>query len=416
METLDFDKPFIEIKHCRTCKSINLSLVLDLGLHPLANNLLDAIEQEETYFPLTLIRCKDCTTLQLSVNVNPQLMFSNYLWVTGTTETARNHCRGLSIEIIKRSLVENPKVIEIGSNDGTLLKYLIKAGATEVVGIDPASNIQPRETSDLIHIFKGFFSHNFAKENKYSVGVADIVVARNVLSHVPDLNDVMQGIQELVRENGMIVIEFHEASKILTELHYDSIYHEHTFYHSLNSIKFALNIIGFNIFDVLPSPISGGSFIVFASRVNREPTPALLKAIVEEESSKVYSESAWRDFALKARENIETLREILKNDENSNWIAFGASARSSTLLNSIGPISKNLKAIVDNNNLKQGKYSPGLHLEIVAPEKIVNDSIQKIFICAFNFENEIIDFLRKDLQWHGEVLIPLPNSIRRFEV
>jgi len=416
MEISDSIKNFTEITSCRTCKATELNEILNLGVHPLANKLLDSRNEDELFIPLILLRCQKCTTIQLSVNVNPKLMFSNYPWVTGTSETARIHCRKLATEIFERVLNKNPRIIEIGSNDGTLLNELVNAGAREAIGIDPAVNLRPSGNPNLTKVIQGFFSKDLADSIKSSVGQVDVIVARNVLSHVPDLNDVMEGISKLIQEDGTIVIEFHEASRILTELHYESIYHEHTFYHSLKSMEFALSLIGFEIFEVLPSPISGGSFVIFASKVNRPKLPSLSAALLKEEASQVYSQRAWEKFALKAIENIETLRNIFDDEREFRWIAFGASARSSTLLNTIGSTTKNLNWIVDNNPLKQGKFSPGIHLEIVSPEKIKMEKSEKIFICAFNFEREIIELLNGDLDWHGEVIFPLPNKVRRFQI
>lgn len=410
----DLASSFKKIVSCRTCLSSELSEVLNLGLHPLANSLLgEESAGPELRIPLVLIRCKSCTTVQLSVNVDPKLMFQNYLWVTGTTETARNHCKQLATEILSRSFVDNPVALEIGSNDGTLVNEMSKAGASWVVGVDPASNLQPK-TSAGVSFVEGFFTKALGKELAASGTTADIIVARNVLSHVPDLNDVMEGIQSIASPNAIVVIEFHEVSGILRELHYESIYHEHTFYHSIRSIQAALSQIDFTIFDLTKSPISGGSFVVYASRSKRDPSPELSDALADEEQSGIYQEEEWAKFAHKALKNLEKLREIFTLERGDRWVAFGASARSSTLLNSVGDSASVITCIVDNNPLKHGKKSPGLNLPIVSPEVGINSDVQKVFVCAFNFEAEIIEYLRTVCRWSGEVILPLPTTIRRY--
>jgi len=416
MKVCDLSDIYQTIKNCRTCNSDELTEVLDLGLHPLANSLLDDKENPEVKAPLVLIRCQNCTTIQLSINVRPELMFQEYLWVTGTTETAKNHCNELAKAIIQTFEEKHPRVLEIGSNDGTLLQALVDSGAEEVIGVDPASNLQPTHLKGHIKLVEGFFSHELARKLRSEIPAVDIVVARNVLSHVPNLNNVMQGINEVICDQGMVVIEFHEASKILTELHYESIYHEHTFYHSIKSMQAALTQIGFTIFDVSKSPISGGSHVIYASRSKKKPTKDLQKALQVEENLGVYEESAWLDFAKRATANIDQLREIFRSEGDSRWIAFGASARSSTLLNTIGESSKCLNQIADNNPLKQGKFSPGIRLQICNPLESIDSTVEKVFICAFNFENEIIEFLTTKLEWNGEVILPLPNKIRRFQI
>jgi SAM-dependent methyltransferase len=416
MKVYDSSEVYALIKNCRTCESQDLCEILDLGVHPLANSLLDSIENHEVTAPLVLIRCNACTTIQLSINVKPELMFQKYLWVTGTTETARNHCRELGNKIVQKSERICPRVLEIGSNDGTLLGALIDSGAGEVIGVDPASNLQPKHLGERIRLVEGFFGSVLAENLSRQLEKVDVVVARNVLSHVPNLNEVMEGIRKLIADDGIIVIEFHEASKILTELHYESIYHEHTFYHSIKSVQAALSQIGFTIFDISESPISGGSHVVFASRGERESTDALKNALELEESKGVYLKSSWENFAKKVLENLEQLREIFESEKNARWAAFGASARSSTLLNTIGESSRCLNQIADNNPLKQGKYSPGIKLLICDPRLSIDSSIEKVFICAFNFEEEIRDFLRDELQWSGEIILPLPNTIRRYRI
>jgi SAM-dependent methyltransferase len=340
-------------------------------------------------------------------------MFQNYLWVTGTTDTARKHCRQLTNEILDRCSVDSPVALEIGSNDGTLFHELSKAGASWVFGVDPASNLKPK-ASPGVSFIEGFFSKSFGEDLAASGIAADVIVARNVLSHVPDLNDVMLGIRAVASPDAVVVIEFHEASGILRELHYESIYHEHTFYHSIKSIQAALSQIDFTIFDLTKSPISGGSFVVYASRLKREQSRELSEALSHEEQSGIYREEDWIKFAGKALENLEQLREIFRSERDYRWVAFGASARSSTLLNSVGEPASVMSCLVDNNPLKQGKKSPGLGLPIVSPGAGINSDVQKVFVCAFNFEEEIIEHLRTVCGWSGEVILPLPTTIRRY--
>jgi SAM-dependent methyltransferase len=343
-------------------------------------------------------------------------MFQNYLWVTGTTETARNHCESLAKSLVSKSDKTDPRVLEIGSNDGTLLSSLVEAGANEVVGVDPAKNLQQRNLNERIELIEGFFDQNLADGIAVNHEKFDIVVARNVLSHVPNLNNVMEGIKRIIRPGGIISIEFHEASKILTELHYESIYHEHTFYHSIKSIQAALNQIGFKIFDLTHSPISGGSFVIYASQAEKDLSKELQVQIGLEEETGVYSQESWEMFAAKALQNLQDLRDILNAEKGESWAAFGASARSSTLLNSIGDSAKTISVIADNNPLKQGKLSPGLNIPILSPMSAITSKTKKVLVCAFNFEEEIIDCLRNEIKWKGEVVLPLPDSVRRYQI
>jgi SAM-dependent methyltransferase len=390
--------------------------ILDLGIQPLANNLREiADKSDEKKFPLILVRCKNCTSIQLSVNVDPRLMFQEYLWVTGTTETARKHCENLAQEVIKFS-TNTAGVLEIGSNDGTLLKEFRKLTSGQIHGVDPAKEISHSARVDRAKIHADFFNLDFAINFEKEFGKVNIVIARNVLSHVPDIINVMNGIDKILSEDGICVVEFHEASTILNEIHYDSIYHEHTFYHSIKSMTEAQSKVGLIPFDIMESPISGGSFVLISSRSAKAPSQRLFDAIKEEESLGVLSEDSWRNFATLAKKNLEDIRDFLKINSRKKIRAFGASARSSTLMNAIGEKAKDLEAIADNNPLKWGKLSPGNHLRIDSPKNVVLSETDIVFICPFNFEDEIIKYLRDELKWHGQVFLPLPGQPRVYVI
>ena len=414
MKPLDLNTNFKTIINCRICNSEKLQEILDLGIQPLANNLRSFEEQTlERKFPLILLRCSDCTSIQLSVNVNPNLMFQEYLWITGTSQSARDHCDNLA-DYISEFSKEFSVILEIGSNDGTLLKALKEKTNSKLHGVDPAQNIIQSFQEDGIQNHNSFFDLNFASSFYSKFGAVDVVIARNVLSHVPDILEVMNGIDLILAPDGICLIEFHEASKILTEIHYDSIYHEHTFYHSIKSMTKALSHVGLIPFDLIKSPISGGSFVLVSSRNGIKASSRLNEAEQFEESLGVHDEKAWTNFAKLSKRNLTSINKYLIENSNRKIRAFGASARSSTLINAIGDNSKYLTAIADNNPLKWGKYSPGQHLLIDSPKEIIEKDTEIVFICPFNFETEITTYLAKELDWHGEVVLPLPNQIRKY--
>jgi SAM-dependent methyltransferase len=414
MKTLDLNTDFRTIVRCRICNSENLQEILDLGIQPLANNLRSLEEQTlEKKFPLILLRCSNCTSIQLSVNVNPNLMFQDYLWITGTSKSSREHCDKLAGYISENSK-KYSTILEIGSNDGTLLKALKEKTNSKLHGVDPAKNINKIFQEEGIQNHNSFFDFNFASSFYKNFGVVDVVIARNVLSHVPDLVEVMNGIDLILAPEGLCIIEFHEASKILSEVHYDSIYHEHTFYHSIKSMKTALLQIGLKPFDLIKSPISGGSVVLVSSRNDIETSRRLREAENFEESLGVHDEKAWLKFAKLSKKNLASIDKYLIKNSNRKIKTFGASARSSTLINAIGENSKFLSAIADNNPLKWGKYSPGQHLLIDSPKKIIEEDTEIVFICPFNFETEITNYLAQELNWHGEVVLPLPNQLRTY--
>ena len=297
-----------------------------------------------------------------------------------------------------------------------MLREFRKLTNGQIHGVDPAKKISDSARADGISIHADFFDLEFATSFEKDFGTVDIVIARNVLSHVPNLINVMNGIDKLLSESGIFIVEFHEASRILNEIHYDSIYHEHTFYHSIKSMTEAQSKVGLVPFDMMESPISGGSFVLISSRSVRVPSQRLLDAIKREESLGVLSEDAWHNFAKLATKNLEDINDFLKINSKKKFRAFGASARSSTLMNAIGEKVKGLEAIADNNPLKWGKLSPGNHLRIDSPKIVIQSDTEIVFICPFNFEDEIVKYLRDELKWHGEVFLPLPGQPRVYTI
>ena len=410
-------KSYKLITNCRICDSSKIDSILNLGNQPLANALREADDTtEEIYIPLEIIRCDNCTTVQLSVNVDPDIMFKEYFWVTGTTKTATDHLEKLSTLISKRCIKINPSLLEVGSNDGSLLKILKENDFGQLYGVDPAKNIVESINEPEIIFYTDFFNYSFTENFTRLNGNVDIVVARNVFSHVPDLVNCLKGVANLLTDDGLFVIEFHEATKILTEIHYDSIYHEHTFYHSIKSISEAAKIAGLNPFDIEISPISGGSFILFFSKKLKEKTPILIGHEISENKSGVLTIQKWQEFAKKSLKNIEDVREYLNSNLGRKICGFGASARSSTLVNAIGSECQNIVGIADNNPLKQGKLSPSIHLQIESPKKLITSDVDIVIVFPFNFEKEIIIFLKETLGWSGEVYLPLPNAPRVLKI
>ena len=242
---------------------------MSLGEQPPANSLRENVTEILKSVPLTICRCQKCTTIQLTETINPEFMFSNYVWVTGTSKGgARDYSKVFADRIIsKLKKAEHLFAVEIASNDGTFLHRFKELGH-RVLGVDPAKNLAEIAQKNGIPTRADFFSHDVAKKVVAEDGLADLVFARNVVPHVPDPNDVVAGMATCLHDHGVGAIEFHWMGKILEELHYDSIYHEHYFYHSLHSINELLVRHGLFLFDVAESPISGGSLVAFFSKLS----------------------------------------------------------------------------------------------------------------------------------------------------
>jgi len=408
------DLIFESVEICRTCKQPSLVEVLNLGSQPLANSLVMSPGSKELRVPLVLLRCESCNLLQLSVNVNPLIMFSNYNWVTGTSTLSVDHCRIFASRAIDSIGRRNFSVLEVGSNDGTLLQHLSTYGCKLLVGVDPAANLVQRYRDPLIGEIN-FFNSQTAIELDKKYSLFDLIIARNVFSHIPDFRDAISGVSHLMHSSSVFIMEFHWVYNILRDNHFDSIYHEHTYYHSISSVIEVLDEFGIVAFDAFHSPISGGSIVLLSSKENRSPSPKLAEFQEVEKTSGVNEASPWSTFAIDAEKTIIELGKFLGKEFKSGVCGFGASARSSTLLNALGSQSKKILSIVDNNELKVGYFSPGAGIPIESLTSALKRNPDAFVVFAFNFEEEILQQL-SDIGWSGEVFFPLPYPSKTLRI
>ena len=406
---------YVQITKCRTCPSDKLLEILDLGLQPLANALRHNLgDKDESKYPLRLVQCGDCNLVQIDVNVKPELMFSNYNWVTGTSQSSMEHCENFARRTLQIVEYVPKSVLEVGSNDGTLLKAFRHKKVNLLVGVDPAENLT-REYGTGIFAESAYFDSINSDKIQDKYGKFDVVIARNVFSHVPDFCDVISGVSKLIEPDSIFLMEFHWAHDILLNLHYDSIYHEHTYYHSISSVSSVLKNYGLEVFDAFKSPISGGSVVVVASRNPKPVTPELTRMRELEAISRISDYKSWKDFGEKALENLNQIASVIGSYSGKRICAFGASARSSTILNAIGIHGAKILSVAENNPRKWGKFSPGIGLPIESVENMLSRKPDLIILFPFNFKDEIIDQLSR-LGWSGSLLLPIPHPPQLIEV
>jgi hypothetical protein len=403
-----------KINSCRICQNKELKPVFDLGRQPLANSLLKTRDEKETSYPLALVWCPECNLIQLNYTVPPEKLFSKYLWVTGTSRTAREFSETFCRELLNRT--KNSKegyVLEVASNDGTFLIPFVRRGFN-VLGIDPAKNIEQVAEKNGVPTRCVFFGKREARKLVKEKGPARIVFARNVMPHVAHTRDFVEGLAISLENEGTLAIEAHYAKKILEELHYDSIYHEHLCYFTFKSLEGLLNDFNLHVFDIKESPISGGSMIVYARKGKVREAPVVLKYRESEKKNKINDLASWQNFGKKSflhrQQLLEAMDSVLKNGEK--LAGYGASARSSTLLNFCGIDSKHISFIADQNPLKQNLFTAGTRIQIKSPEDVMRQNPQCLLMLAWNFGDEIIEILKKKFNWRGKVIIPLPNKVR----
>jgi len=401
---------YTKITKCRSCDNKKLTNIVDLGKQPLANALLKGAKdfKKETKIPLRLSICQSCKLIQLTHTVNPKILFKKYLWVTGTSQKVKIYRKFFFDKLKKYMKLKNNFICEIASNDGFFLEYVKKNNT--VIGIDPAKNIAKMANLKGIKTHTDFFNLDTAKKIvRLYKKKPELVICRNVIPHIENIKSVMLGLNEIISEDGVGAIEFHNAKNIIQNNHYDYIYHEHIFYFTLTSINKVLRNYGLFGFDYFKSPISGGSFVILFKKKKKRETSKFKKMINIEIKGKLNSIKNWKKLNQICKEHKRNLNKMINSLKiNKNIAAYGASARSSTLINFLNLNNQTIKKVFDLNDLKINLFTPGSHIKIEKPiaKKINNYDV--IFLLAWNFKDEIIRFLKK-IKFKGKVIVPLPN-------
>lgn len=397
---------------CRSCGSAHLQLVLSLGKTPLANALLSADElaQPEPLFPLDLAFCADCSLVQITETVPPEQLFSHYLYFSSFSDTMLRYAEEVASRLVKsRRLGKDCLVVEVASNDGYLLQFYRRAGVT-VLGIDPAANVAKAAESRGVPTLVKFFGPDVATELKASGQTADVLHANNVLAHVGDLNGFVAGVATVLKPGGVAVIEVPHVKTMVDALEFDTIYHEHLCYFSLIALQALFSRHGLVVTDVERLPIHGGSLRLYVE-ASGAPSAAVCRLLAEERATGLDRV----DFYVNFRHRVQTLRSRLKallNDlkrDGKRIAAYGASAKGSTLLNYCGIGRETLDFVVDRSTVKQGLYTPGTHLPILAPEALLVRRPDYLLLLVWNLADEILEQQRGYLEQGGHFIIPIPQ-------
>ncbi len=399
---------------CRICGSRRLSPFLDLGFTPLANRFLrkDQLDEPEPRFRLDVFFCADCSLVQLVEVVDPEILFRDYIYVSGTSETMRAHFAAFATSVSARfGFSNNDLVVEVASNDGTFLSNFQGRGL-RLLGVEPATNIAKVARDRGIDTINEFFGERLGDRLRNEHGAAACVLANNVFAHVDDMNDFVRGVLRVLAPEGVFVFENSYVRDMLDRLEFDSVYHEHLSYFSVTALSKLFERHGMEIFDVEHQSVHGGSLRVFVKRLGsgHSMTEAPARFRDEERRAGLCELETYRAFAARVYDLRTSLLSLLRRlrNEGKSIVAYGSSAKGNTLLNFMG-IGPDLVAyLVDKSPLKQGTFSPGIHLPVLPVERLVEDRPDYAVILAWNFTDEILLQQRDYIDGGGRFIVPIP--------
>lgn len=374
-----------ELKECLCCGSQSLETVLDLGTQPLANSFINDPEQSELTFPLILNRCTKCSHLQLSHAVNPDLLFKNYLYVSGTTQTLRDYFDWFAQE----SLVYYPEaktVLDIACNDGSQLNSYQTLGLT-TYGIDPAENLY-KLSSQNHSVVCDYFTRKYVNYVQSQSRSLDIINAQNVFAHTDYPLEFLEMCRDLMHDESILIVQTSQADMIKNN-EFDTIYHEHLSFFCANSMNELAKRAGLYLFDIRKTPIHGNSYMFVFSKIPRG-SQILMKVLDEEREIGLQQAETYTAYAAKSHQVVEELKEAIRDYRGQGYViaGYGAAAKGMTLLN-FGEIQ--LDFVIDDNPLKQGLFTPGTHIPVVSSEILqeVKDLNVAFVPLAWNFFTEI---------------------------
>lgn len=404
------------VMRCRFCDEKLEYTFANLGLSPLANSYVkeDRLDYMELFYPLHVRVCKKCFLVQLPQLATREEIFEEYAYFSSYSDSWLEHCRVYADTMINRfSLCKDNRVVELASNDGYLLKYFVQHHVP-VLGVEPAANVAEVAQKQGVNTVVAFFGEKTAQQLVHDGWSADLIIGNNVLAHVPDINDFVRGIRVLLKPDGVVTIEFPHLMKLMSQNQFDTIYHEHFSYLSFTTVERVFASHGLRLFDVQELPTHGGSLRIFACQegnASKVENEAVREMRQREEKAGISTLTPYLDFSDRV---AQTKRRILQflieaKEHGKHIVGYGAPAKGNTLLNYCGIGTDFLDYTVDRNPVKQGRFLPGVHIPILAPEVIQKTKPDFVLILPWNIKDEIMHQMAHIREWGGQFVVPIPE-------
>ena len=399
---------------CRLCGASLTRTFVDLGMSPLCESYVpaDRMDDAEVFFPLHVRICDSCLLVQLPAYIAAEQIFSDYAYFSSYSDSWVAHAKQYTQAMIGRlELTADSLVTEVASNDGYLLQHFLAAGIP-VLGVEPAANVAEAARSRGIRTEVKFLGPETGQEISYRYGRADLVAANNVFAHVPDIRGFATGLRALVKDSGLVTLEFPHLLRLVERRQYDTIYHEHFSYLSLMTSSHALATAGLRVIDVDELGTHGGSLRVYArpQECAGEPTGRVMAVLDEEAAAGLHTVAGHEGFAEAVLQVKCDLLQFLVDAarKGRSVVGYGAPGKGNTLLNHCGIRSDLLAYTVDRNPLKLGQFLPGTHIPIYAPEHISRTRPDYVLVLPWNLRKEISEQLDYVRSWGGRLVFPIP--------
>src|SRR6516225_10866782 len=403
----------MRITNCQSCGSDDLHIILDLGFHPIANALLseEELSRSEERFTLAVAFCRACTLLQVTETIPPDILYRRDFPYFSSSSPALLKHSAEHVEELTRKYQLGPLsfVVEVASNDGYLLRNFVDRGVN-CLGIDPADGPAAQANAIGVPTIHDFFGSRCADKLAAEGKLADVIIANNVVAHVDDINDFVAGFARLLKPTGVAVFELAYAVDLIEHCEFDTIYHEHLFYHTLHGLTPLFQRHGLYLNDVERLPIHGGSLRLTVSRTTAL-SPELDQLFADEAALGVGKVSFYNDFAHRVRALRVSLADLLVSEKakGKRIACYGAAAKGATLVNYLDLGETFFEFVADVNPFKQGKYMPGQHIPIRHPDQLVADQPDYVLLLVWNFAGEVMRQQPLYRERGGSFIIPVPE-------